>query len=801
MPLPPLVPPPLHYRTCAEGLSDDLSEVNAARHGRRKDNGRSRRSVGFDATAADDRLSAPTAASKSGSSKSIASRRGLSNNGKLMVSTNTNATDVSTMRLSMFGSDCGVETEFLSVVPVAHRIGSTASRSSNGPARSGGSCNPGGKRATKAARMGLPLTPEPAVGAAHSRVDAFSVEVTETESSEGDEEFIGEGKRRSWTDDLGLCELADEAAAFMSISLAAASVTARGASATSQGARLAAGVQPVPLGRSGGSISSSYGASTVASPYASGQGNGRRVRAPDSPGSQGVEGLLAARAALLIPPSAPGGRSRSCTAPSRRDAAGSYTAGAALARRAASPGARDRVCPSPLRNELSPRAEAELQHMSSLKRTRGGVSGGTGDTNQAANMWSWEEPLDEHADIAAQREGTAEGVVQAERPGVELSAASGSRIAAQRRMSAGPFIMKRGTVVPFASVPHAHLAEGQLPPRAPSFAWSAAPVERSVNSLPSNADPAGSTRTVPLSPAERRESHRHYGRRLARNLSDVTDTAGSLFFGPDSEAEEAGAGRASVPGQVEVEEDEDTSCIRRAPCVMDSSGLDAAEEVEVEVEVEAGAGRTGSAWARGSVGAVQEQVEVEHSSTLSTATVLPLDGDWRSSGFSDASSVGVTEPRGSHLLHRPAHIDSCIPSCDARSSGQKALPPNDLNSFLEASRSAASASTTMPAPHGGIGLLPALASAPERPSKAPSNASTADIISEQLSPPSVAPDMRARQKRNDSRASSAASSTGGLVDRGVGAHAAGGAARLAAMRQLAVGPARPAWGLVHVSEP
>ena len=53
-----------------------------------------------------------------------------------------------------------------------------------------------------------------------------------------------------------------------------------------------------------------------------------------------------------------------------------------------------------------------------------------------------------------------------------------------------------------------------------------------------------------------------------------------------------------------------------------------------------------------------------------------------------------------------------------------------------------------------------------------------------------------------SAASSAASSMngrGGLVDAGVNANAEGGTARLAALRRLAVGPSRPAWGLVHVS--
>ncbi|KAG2438560.1 hypothetical protein HXX76_005111 [Chlamydomonas incerta] len=51
-----------------------------------------------------------------------------------------------------------------------------------------------------------------------------------------------------------------------------------------------------------------------------------------------------------------------------------------------------------------------------------------------------------------------------------------------------------------------------------------------------------------------------------------------------------------------------------------------------------------------------------------------------------------------------------------------------------------------------------------------------------------------------SAASSAASSMngrGGLVDQGMDANAEGGAARLTALRRLAVGPSRPAWGLVH----
>ncbi|GIM01900.1 hypothetical protein Vretimale_6677 [Volvox reticuliferus] len=73
---------------------------------------------------------------------------------------------------------------------------------------------------------------------------------------------------------------------------------------------------------------------------------------------------------------------------------------------------------------------------------------------------------------------------------------------------------------------------------------------------------------------------------------------------------------------------------------------------------------------------------------------------------------------------------------------------------------------------------------------------------EELSPAfGPTPAMRARQmvKRSSSRGSSnggAQNSIGGLVDPGVEANAETGAARLAMMKRLAVGPPRPAWGLV-----
>ncbi|GIL49934.1 hypothetical protein Vafri_6247 [Volvox africanus] len=82
-------------------------------------------------------------------------------------------------------------------------------------------------------------------------------------------------------------------------------------------------------------------------------------------------------------------------------------------------------------------------------------------------------------------------------------------------------------------------------------------------------------------------------------------------------------------------------------------------------------------------------------------------------------------------------------------------------------------------------------------------AATGRRIAEELSPafgPTAA--MRARQmvKRSSSCGSSDGGTPygmGGLVDSGVEANAETGAARLAMMKRLAVGPPRPAWGLIH----
>eukprot|EP00198_Chlamydomonas_reinhardtii_P006955 XP_001696291.1 predicted protein [Chlamydomonas reinhardtii] len=178
------------------------------------------------------------------------------------------------------------------------------------------------------------------------------------------------------------------------------------------------------------------------------------------------------------------------------------------------------------------------------------------------------------------------------------------------------------------------------------------------------------------------------------------------------------------------------------------------------------------------------------------------------SGFSHQGSGADTD--GAAAAYRLEDLDDCGGGVSAASSGGATAASQRRHSALNA----AAQEVLLPAgevqPAVAAGAIAAFGDGvvcaadfvltERRPAPVPaSRRKTWDDEEEDMGPSATR--LAGLTHDGTSAASSAASSMngrGGLVDAGVNANAEGGTARLAALRRLAVGPSRPAWGLVHV---